>query len=89
MEMTRKSLGRIIQHILGLGAIMVLLISISCRQYISLENPDIIKSDTAGNIYVMKRYDTIIKFDRNNKVLFEIERKGGYGLDMPTHGCST
>ena len=53
----------------------------SCRHQTALGRPDIIKSDAAGNVYVMQRYDRIIKFDRNNRVLFEIEKKGGFGRD--------
>jgi|GEM_PF-2680662 len=79
--MTKKNKIRITRCIFGFWAILVLFLCASCRHYSPLESPDIIKSDQAGNVYVMERYDRIIKFDRNSRVLFEIEKKGGFGRD--------
>ncbi len=79
--MTKINTIRITRYMFGLLAILTLFPCTSCRHYSPLKSPDIIKSDHAGNLYVMERYDRIIKFDRNSKVLFEIEKKGGFGRD--------
>jgi class 3 adenylate cyclase/sugar lactone lactonase YvrE len=67
------------KHIIALLAAFGLSWSLSCQHKVDLVNPDIIKSDAAGNLYVMQRYDKIVKFDGHDRVLFEIEKKSGFG----------
>jgi len=63
------------KKITALIAIAFIALFASCQNKVKLVNPDIIKSDAAGNVYVMQRYDKIIKFNQNNEILFEIGKK--------------
>lgn len=69
------------RHVLCSIIVIIMFLCSSCNQDAALKNPDVIKSDPAGNLYVMQRYDRIIKFDRNNLILFEIEKRKGFGRD--------